>query len=213
MSASTISGPPPYFDAGHNRFLTTDGDGDGPRGANRRSVARMAADDVLLTGTTPHASATSSCSRPWPPPSASSFAEPGCSQPRRRCRTKAPQPLPIQIVSPWARTIRRKRRSGPLHMAAEATWPSRSSWNRTVAWENFEACMLTSQGRFLTGGYATSRNPKSVTTDRGFKSAKELLRWWCNTQRRGFGKRFMAWVSYDRRNRRDSFLGRGWQTL
>ena len=61
-------------------------------------------------------------------------------------------------------------------------------------WENFEACMLTSQGRFLTGGYATSSNPKSFTTDRGFKSAKELLRWWSNTKRPSFGKRFMAWV-------------------
>jgi hypothetical protein len=65
-----------------------------------------------------------------------------------------------------------------------------------TAWENFEACMLTSQGRFLTGGYATSSNPKSFTTDRGFKSAKDLLRWWCNTKRPNFGKRFMSWV-YD----------------
>ncbi len=66
-----------------------------------------------------------------------------------------------------------------------------------LAWENFEACMLTSQGRFLTGGYSTSSNPRSFTTDRGFKSAKALLRWWCNTRRPTFGKRFMAWVFYD----------------
>jgi subtilisin family serine protease len=66
-----------------------------------------------------------------------------------------------------------------------------------LAWENFEACMLTSQGRFLTGGYPTSSNPKSFTTDRGFKSAKELLRWWDNTKRPRFGKRFMAWVYHN----------------
>jgi hypothetical protein len=68
---------------------------------------------------------------------------------------------------------------------------------QNFAWENFEACMLTSQGRFLTGGFSTSANPKSFTTDRGFKSAIELLRWWCNIKRPRFGKRFMAWVFFD----------------
>ena len=61
-------------------------------------------------------------------------------------------------------------------------------------YENFEACMLSPSGKFLTGGYNTRSNPGSFRTNKGFNSATELLRWWCNTSRSGFGKRFMIWV-------------------
>jgi hypothetical protein len=67
-----------------------------------------------------------------------------------------------------------------------------------IAWENFEACMLTPTGKFLTGGYATSSNPPSFHRNKGFNSAAELLRWWSGTSRSGFGRRFMCWVYYDR---------------
>lgn len=63
-----------------------------------------------------------------------------------------------------------------------------------MAWENFEACMLSPNGKFLTGGYATSSNPPYFRRQQGFNSAAELLHWWCNTSRASFGHRFMAWV-------------------
>jgi hypothetical protein len=64
------------------------------------------------------------------------------------------------------------------------------------SWEYFEACMLSPSGKFLTGGYNTSSNPASFRANKGFNSAAELLRWWCNTSRPGFGRRFMCWI-YD----------------
>jgi hypothetical protein len=67
--------------------------------------------------------------------------------------------------------------------------------------ENFEACMLSPSGRFLTGGYATRSHPQSVRDNKGFGSAAELLRWWSNTTRSGFGKRFMAWLYLNRSTR------------
>jgi hypothetical protein len=63
-----------------------------------------------------------------------------------------------------------------------------------IAWENFEACMLTPTGKFLTGGYNTSSNPASFRANKGFNSAAELLRWWSGTSRAHFGKRFQAWI-------------------
>jgi len=65
------------------------------------------------------------------------------------------------------------------------------------SWENFEACMLSPTGRFLPGGYNTSQLPSAVRTARGFGSAAELIRWWSNTTRPVFGKRFMAWAAQD----------------
>jgi hypothetical protein len=65
------------------------------------------------------------------------------------------------------------------------------------SWENFEACMLSPPGRFLPGGYETRTLPPLVRSAKGFGSAKELLRWWSNTSRPVFGKRFMAWVAQD----------------
>jgi hypothetical protein len=65
------------------------------------------------------------------------------------------------------------------------------------SWEFFEACMLTPGNKFLPGGYMTRTCPASFRSNRGFNSAAELLRWWCNTSRPGFGRRFMAWVYYD----------------
>lgn len=62
------------------------------------------------------------------------------------------------------------------------------------AWENFEACLLTPNYRFLTGGYSTNSNPASFRANKGFRSASELLRWWSQTNRAGFGRRFMCWV-------------------
>jgi len=56
--------------------------------------------------------------------------------------------------------------------------------------------MLSPTGKFLTGGYATSSNPATFRANKGFNSAAELLRWWSNTARPSFGKRFMCWV-YD----------------
>jgi hypothetical protein len=72
-------------------------------------------------------------------------------------------------------------------------------------WENFEACLLSPSGKFLTGGYPTSSNPASFRNQKGFNSAAELLQWWCNTSRAHFGKRFMAWV-YDNENTGETHL-------
>lgn len=63
-------------------------------------------------------------------------------------------------------------------------------------WENFEACLLSPTGKFLTGGYATGSNPASFRTNKGFNSAAELLRWWCNTSRGSF-RRFVCWAYYN----------------
>jgi hypothetical protein len=63
-------------------------------------------------------------------------------------------------------------------------------------WENYEACMLSPTNKFLTGGYNTRSNPASFRTNKGFDSAAELLRWWCNT-RRGSFQRFMCWVYWN----------------
>ena len=65
-------------------------------------------------------------------------------------------------------------------------------------WENFEACMLSPTGKFLTGGYSPSANPPSFRTNKGFNSARELLRWWCTTTREnGRFHRFVCWVAQD----------------
>jgi len=190
-------GAPPYFDAGHSRFLTTDGDRNGPK---------VPIDDQwlawLLTAS-PHWNDASCIGhvqllktmaaaigifvrRTWvypttktlPDKSTPSIADTDCFSLGTFDTSKTQK---------WTFT-----HGGSSYLAEPKLMEPDS------AWENFEACMLTSQGRFLTGGYSTSSNPKSFTTDRGFKSAKELLRWWCNTKRPTFGKRFMAWVFFDR---------------
>jgi len=61
-------------------------------------------------------------------------------------------------------------------------------------WENFEACLRSPSGRFLPGGYPTSSCPAAFRTTKGFASAGELIRWWSNTSRSGFGRRFLCWV-------------------
>lgn len=63
-----------------------------------------------------------------------------------------------------------------------------------IAWENFEACLRSPTGKFLPGGYSTSSCPASFRSNKGFNSARELLRWWSGTSRPGFGRRFMCWV-------------------
>jgi hypothetical protein len=61
--------------------------------------------------------------------------------------------------------------------------------------ENFEACALTPDGKFLPGGYSTSSiDSPAFRRDHGFGSALELLRWWARTSRPGFGQRFMLWI-------------------
>jgi hypothetical protein len=95
---------------------------------------------------------------------------------------------------------------GTYNPAKEQTWTFTHNAKSYVAnpklmepdqsWENFEACMVSPTGKFLTGGYATSSNPASFRANKGFNSAKELLGWWSNTSRPRFGKRFMCWV-YD----------------
>ncbi len=66
------------------------------------------------------------------------------------------------------------------------------------SWENFEACLISPTGKFLPGGYnTTSTNyPSSFRTNKGFGSAKELLKWWSGTSRSRWGRRFICWVSY-----------------
>lgn len=63
-------------------------------------------------------------------------------------------------------------------------------------WEHFEGCLLSYGDRFLTGGFPTWRNPKSVRKNMGFSSAKELLSWWTSMSEAG-GKRFLCWIGYD----------------
>ena len=54
--------------------------------------------------------------------------------------------------------------------------------------------MLSPEGRFLTGGFATSKNPKSFRKNHGFKTAAELLNWWARIKHKGWGRRFMCWM-------------------
>ncbi|MBN2193905.1 MAG: hypothetical protein JW751_13905 [Polyangiaceae bacterium] len=64
-----------------------------------------------------------------------------------------------------------------------------------ATWENFEACCRSPNGRFLPGGYSTSSiNSPGFMANKGFASARDLIRWWANTRRPGFGKRFQCWV-------------------
>ncbi len=72
-------------------------------------------------------------------------------------------------------------------------------------WENFEACLRAPSGYFLPGGYETRSCPPTFRANKGFRSAKELLRWWSQTSRKGFGKRFMCWV-YHRQATRETHL-------
>lgn len=64
-----------------------------------------------------------------------------------------------------------------------------------ASWENFEACLRSPSGKFLPGGYATSRCPASFRSQKGFNSAAELIAWWAGTSRSGFGRRFQAWAA------------------
>ncbi|MBN2196727.1 MAG: hypothetical protein JW751_28215 [Polyangiaceae bacterium] len=76
-----------------------------------------------------------------------------------------------------------------------------------ATWENFEACLrsqpLPGTYRFLPGGYGVFvgspriSSAPGVTANKGFSSAAQLLRWWCNTHRPGFGKRFQCWVGVE----------------
>lgn len=73
-----------------------------------------------------------------------------------------------------------------------------------IEWENFEACLRSPAGRFLPGGYPTSTNPAWMRTNKGFRSAAELIRWWSGTVRRSWRgrpisrfQRFLAWVYYN----------------
>jgi hypothetical protein len=82
------------------------------------------------------------------------------------------------------------------------------------AWENFEACALTADGRFLPGGYhldaqgalRTEVTPQgaavadSYRTNQGFTSARDVLRWWSQTIRPNFGRRFLLWVGEETRD-------------
>jgi len=66
-------------------------------------------------------------------------------------------------------------------------------------YENFEACLRTPGGRLLPGGYSTAgveKDHAGFIANRGFRSALEVLRWWCSTKRGGF-QRFMCWVHVD----------------
>ena len=189
-------GAPPYFDAGHDRFLTVDGE---------RNGAKIPIDDQWLA---------------WLLTKSPHWNDASCIGHVQLLKTMAAA-IGIFVRRTWVYPTTKilPDKSTPTIADTDCyslgTFDSSKTqkWTFThssgtyvavpklmepdLAWENFEACMLTSQGRFLTGGYATSSNPKSFTTDRGFKSAKDLLRWWCNTKRPSFGKRFMAWVYYN----------------
>ncbi len=188
---------PPYFDAGHSRFLTTDGERDGPEvPINDQWLAWLLTksphwNDASCIGhvqllKTMAAAIGIFVRRTWVLPTTKTM--PDKSTPAiadTDCYSLGT--LDSSKMQKWSFTYGGKSYEANPKLMEPG-----------IAYENFEACMLTSQGRFLTGGYATSSNPKSFTTDRGFKSAKELLRWWCNTQRPNFGKRFMVWVYNNR---------------
>lgn len=69
-------------------------------------------------------------------------------------------------------------------------------------WEDFEACMITPAGKFLTGGFSLDAMKGSgFAKKKGFDSAGELLRWWATTTHGGF-KRFQCWASNKNGTRR-----------
>lgn len=190
-------GAPPYFDAGHDRFLTIDGE---------RTGAKIPIDDQWIA---------------WLLTNSPHWNDASCIGHVQLLKTMAAA-VGIFVRRTWVHPTTKTLPDKSTPAIADTDCYSLGTFDSSktqkwiftlggrpyvaepklmepgLAWENFEACMLTSQGRFLTGGYSTLSNPKSFTTDRGFKSAKELLRWWCNTKRPNFGKRFMAWVFFDR---------------
>lgn len=190
-------GAPPYFDAGHDRFLTIDGSSSG---------TKVPIDDqwlAWLVTRSPHWNDASCIGhvqllktmaaamgifvrRTWVYPTTKTLPD-----------KSNPAITDTDCYSLGQFDSTRSQKWKFTHGGVEY-WANPKLMEPNLAWENFEACMLTSQGRFLTGGYSTSANPRSFTTDRGFKSAKDLLRWWSNTKRPRFGKRFMAWVYYNR---------------
>ena len=67
-------------------------------------------------------------------------------------------------------------------------------------WEEFEACMLSPENKFLPGGYTVSSGQhtkkqswRDFQTNKGFGSARDLLRWWSSTEQGSF-QRFMCWL-------------------
>lgn len=67
----------------------------------------------------------------------------------------------------------------------------------TRSHENFEGCLLTEEGRFLTGGFTTtSVKAKSFHKDKGFVSATDLLSWWTKLRESG-KRRFLCWLAGD----------------
>ncbi len=207
-------GAAPFFDAGHDEHLTNDGTGSGtPLDLEDQWLAWVPSKSEVLRGPNPS-----------PPPATividanNHWNDASCIGHAQLAKTmlaavglfaRRTWVFPHTSRTPDGKTVTFADTDlyclGSYNPAAkEQSWtfthngfPYKANpklMEPDLAWENFEACMLSPTGKFLTGGYATSSNPPEFRKNKGFNSAAELLRWWSNTSRRGFGKRFMCWI-------------------
>jgi hypothetical protein len=189
-------GAPPYFDAGHNQYMTHDG--------SSRGTYIPLADQWLAWVTNPTQWNDCSCighvqlaktmlaaiglfaRRTWVFPHT----------------TRLPDGSTVHLSDTDLYCL------GTYDTSKTQTWAFTHHGHPYTAspkliepgggWENFEACMLSPAGKFLTGGYNTRDNPPHFHANKGFNSAAELLRWWCRTTREGGRfRRFVCWAYHD----------------
>jgi len=107
------------------------------------------------------------------------------------------------------RSIRYSLQDGDLYCLGTHEWSRRQYWifdhngkeyaatpvivRRPNTFDYFEACLLTPGGKLLPGGVDTEKLPKQIKECRGFSKATELLRWWCDLERKNFGRAFICW--------------------
>ena len=77
-----------------------------------------------------------------------------------------------------------------------------------ITHEYFEGCLLTVDGRFLTGGFPTANvKVKNFHANKGFLKATDLLTWWTSLREAG-GRRFLSWMATDDETDRNYYFDR-----
>jgi hypothetical protein len=208
-------GAPPYFDAGHDKHLTHDG--------ARRGTKIHVEDQWLAWVRTPSNGDPDPRKRHWNDASCighvqvlkTMAASIGLFA-RRTWIFPHTKMLPDGTTTTYDNT-----NDTDLYCLGNYDSSKIQTWNFTFtartyravcklmepenSWENFEACLRSPNGKFLTGGYSTRSNPSWMRRNKGFNSAAQLMRWWSNTSRtRWHGRRiprfrrFLAWVYRNR---------------
>lgn len=202
-------GAAPYFDAGHNKHITTNGQSSG---GNNIPIADQWLAFIQNSRNWTEPSSTQVHTDPWNDASCIGHVQIAKTMlaavglfARRTWVFPSTNQMPdgsnVTLTDSQLFSL------GAIGNSARQTWTFRHNGRNyraspklmepNLAWENFEACMLSPTGKFLTGGYNTSSNPASFRRNKGFNSAAELLAWWSGT-RRGRFQRFMCWIYYSR---------------